>query len=95
MLVGVLGLVNEASCRWKETVLMVFSPDGPQPPVRGGGSENVCVWGGGVGHNLPAHLRFLEEYRSWRGGRLQLITFSAELMIPCSLPLSLALAAAY
>lgn len=26
---------------------------------------------------------------------MQLITFSAELMIPCSLPLSLALAAAY
>ena len=33
---GVTGLVNEASCRWEETVLAeVLVLDGPQPPARG------------------------------------------------------------
>ena len=35
--VGVLGLVEEASRRWKETVLMAsgFGPDGPHSSARG------------------------------------------------------------
>lgn len=37
---------------------------------------------------LHAHLKILEMYRSWREGRLQQITFSAEQMTCCSLPLS-------
>ncbi len=36
---------------------------------------------GGVGHSLTC-LTVLEAYRSWRDGRLQSITFSAEQMQP-------------
>ena len=50
---------------------------------------------GGVGHNHACRLRALELCRSWRDGRLQPITFSAERMIRCSLLLSLAVEAVY
>lgn len=41
---------------------------------------------------LPAHPRFLEEYKSWSGGRLHAVTFSAERIRGCSLPLFLIVA---
>ena len=43
---------------------------------------------------LPALLLVLEWNRSRRAGRSQPMTFSADLMIRCSLPLSLAVEAA-
>lgn len=52
---------------------------------------------GGVGHYLSC-LRQSPGgvgYRSWTDGRFQPITFSAERLICCSLPLSLVVAAAY
>lgn len=58
-----------------------FGADGPQPPA--GGERLGCE-----AAIVAAHLRVLEENRSWRDGRLQPITFSAERMMRCSLPLS-------
>ncbi|KAG7460337.1 hypothetical protein JOB18_001218, partial [Solea senegalensis] len=47
------------------------------------------------GPQPPARGEVLEANKSWRDGRLQPITFSADRMTRCSLPLSLAVAAAY
>ena len=49
---------------------------------------------GGVGHNLPFSLQGCRAVQVLENGRLQPITFSAVRMIPCSLPLSLPVAAA-
>lgn len=49
------------------------------------GSADIC----------SAHFTVLEVNWFWSDGRLQPITFSAERMICCSLPLSLAVAAAH
>lgn len=53
--------------------------------------KSLCLgWEGWI-----ARLRVLEACRSWSDGRLQPITLSAEQMICCSLPLSLAVEEAY
>ncbi|KAK3551317.1 hypothetical protein QTP70_014892, partial [Hemibagrus guttatus] len=58
-------------------------------------SSAQVIWGmRGVSCNLGCKSRDLEMYSSWRDGRLQPITFSAEWMTRCSLALSLAVAAA-
>uniref|UniRef100_A0A0E9X861 Uncharacterized protein n=1 Tax=Anguilla anguilla TaxID=7936 RepID=A0A0E9X861_ANGAN len=57
--------------------------------------KSLCPGWEGSATIFPARLRALEVCRSWRDGRLQPITLSAARMIRCSLPLSLAVAAAY
>ena len=46
--VKVMGLGDEACCRWEETVLMArgFSFDGLLPPSRGEASQKICVQDG-------------------------------------------------
>ncbi len=61
----------------------------------GSDSNSLCLGWEGSGTIFLARFRVLEVYSSWRDGRLQPVTFSAEWMIHCSLPLSLAVAAAY
>jgi len=58
-------------------------------------SKRLCPGWEGSTTILPARLRVLETCKSWRDGRLQTITFSAEPMTCYSLPLSLAVAAVY
>lgn len=97
--VGVMSLVEEASCRLERIILEVhmlrgFRPDGPLPTARGECLKKFVSGMGGVDNNLTC-LRVLEACRSWRDGRLESIMSSAERMICWSLPLSLAVAAAY
>lgn len=92
---GVSGLVGEASCRQTERwckflVLMECSlllEESVQNPFMSGWEGSASIF--------PARLRGLEAYRSWKDGRSQPITFSAQRLIHCSLPLSLAVAATY
>ena len=58
-------------------------------------SKSICPGREGSNMIFLARLSDLEACRSWRDGRLQPITFSAWRMIPCSLLLSLTVAAAY
>ncbi|KAK7919112.1 hypothetical protein WMY93_010396 [Mugilogobius chulae] len=66
-----------------------------------GVAQKVCVQGekGQLLSDLhapsPGDVQVLETYRSWRDGRLQPITFSAERTMRCSLCLSLTVAPAY
>ena len=71
MLVKVLGLVDEANCRWEETVFLArgFGPDGPQPPARGKCFKQFMSGVRGVGHNLsctppdPGGIQVLERWQ--------------------------------
>lgn len=57
-----------------------FGPDGT---LLSEWTQKVCV------HHIPAHIRVLEEYKSWRVWRLS-VTLSADWKSRCNLPLSLA-----
>src|SRR4029434_10201237 len=76
---------------WREVLVLmdrILLPEGRT-------SKSLLPGWEGSATILPARLRVLEANRSCRDGKLQPITFSAERMIRCSLPLSLAVAAAY
>jgi len=92
----VLGLVYEVSCRGGEEADLVargFGPDEPQP--RAGGERLKELMSGVSGRGRPRSDPLASG--SWRDGRLQPITVSAEPMTRCGLPLTLTLvvAAAY
>ena len=85
MSVGVLGRVEKASSRWKETEVLVLMDRSLLPE---GWNRDCPGWEELA--TIFARLRVLEVCRSSRVGRLQPITFSAVRMICCSLLLSLA-----
>src|SRR4029434_3728127 len=76
---------------WREVLVLMDCSLLPEGSV----TRSLCPGWEGSAIIFPARLRVVDAYRSWRDGRLQPITFSAERMIRCSLPLSLAVAAAY
>lgn len=76
---------------WREVLVLMDRSLLPE----GSDSKSFCPGWEGSAIIFPARLRVLEANRSWRDGRLQPITFSADRMTRCSLPLSLAVAAAY
>ncbi len=75
---------------WREVLVLIDCSLLPEESV----SNSYCLGWEGSATIFPARFRVLEVYRSWRDGRLQPVTFSAKQMICCSLPLSLAMAAA-
>src|SRR4029434_3328005 len=77
--------------RWREVLVLIDRSLLPE----GSGTRSLCPGWEGSAIIFPARLRVLDAYKSWREGKLQPITFSAERMTRCSLLLSLAVAAAY
>lgn len=63
--------------------------------LEGSVQKSLCPGWEGSALIFPVCLSVLEVCWSWRDDRLQPITFSAQRMIHCSLPLSLAVATAY
>ncbi len=61
---------------WREVLVLMDSSLLPE----GSDSNSLCPI-------FPARFKVLEAYRSWRDGRLQPITFSAERTVSCSLSL--------
>ncbi len=61
---------------WREVLVLMDCSLLPE------GSDSNCLWLGWEGSAtiFPTCFRVLEVYRSWRDGRLQSITFSAERM---------------
>ena len=76
---------------WHELLVKIDCSLLPEGSVQ----KSLCLGWEGLAMIFPVCLSVLEVCRSWRDDRLQPITFSAQRMICYSLPLSLAVAAAY
>src|SRR4029434_1242603 len=76
---------------WREVLVLMDRSLLPEGSV----TRSLCPGWEECAILYAARLRVLDAYKSWRDGKLQPITFSAERMTRCSLLLSLAVAAAY
>lgn len=69
---------------WHKSLVLVGFSLLPEGAV----SRNLCPGWKGSTTISPSRLRILEANKSWNDGRFQLVIFSTEQIICCSLPLS-------